>query len=151
MKKILIFIFALGLLNSCKEDAASKVNDQNLEMAKKRDYMLGEGAPVMTFDEKVHDFGNLREGDVVETLFKFKNTGKSDLIISNAVGSCGCTVPEWPKEPIAPGATGDIKVKFNSNGKPNKQNKSVTLTTNTATGKEVIRITADVTPKSKTS
>ena len=58
----------------------------------------------------------------------FKNTGKTPLVISNAKGSCGCTVPEWPKEPVAPGATAELLVKFNSKGKPNQQQKTVTIT-----------------------
>ncbi|MGB5364175.1 MAG: DUF1573 domain-containing protein, partial [Aureibaculum sp.] len=64
---------------------------------------------------------------------------------------CGCTVPEWPKEPIAAGESGQIKVKFNSQGKPNKQSKTITLTTNTSNGKETVLVKAEVTPKQKAS
>jgi len=76
-------------------------------------------------------------------------TGKSELIITSAKGSCGCTVPEWPKEPIMPGEEGQIRVKFNSDKKPNLQQKSITLVTNTEQGKEILKIKAQVTPKSK--
>ena len=89
------------------------------------------------------------EGDVVETVFSFTNSGKSELIITSAKGSCGCTVPEWPKEPIMPGEKGSIKVKFNSDRKPNLQQKNITLVTNTDQGKEILKIKAQVTPKSK--
>ena len=136
---------------SCKENVANKINKENLEVAKERDYKLNEGAAAITFSKTEHDFGVINEGDIVETTFSFKNTGKSELIITNAVGSCGCTVPEWPKEPIAAGESGLIKVKFNSQGKPNKQSKTITLTTNTANGKETVLVKAEVTPKQKAS
>ena len=103
-------------------------------------------APVMSFDKGIHDFGVIQEGSLVETVFTFTNTGKSDLIIQDARGSCGCTVPEYPKNlPIAPGATGEIRVLFDSSNKPNLQQKTVTITTNTDTGRETIRIKAMVT------
>jgi hypothetical protein len=73
--------------------------------------------PVISFDKKIWDFGTITDGEVVEHTFRFTNTGTNDLIISNASASCGCTIPEWPKEPIAPGEKGEIKVEFNSNGK----------------------------------
>ncbi|MCB0482959.1 MAG: DUF1573 domain-containing protein, partial [Flavobacteriales bacterium] len=67
----------------------------------------------ITFDKDVHDFGKITQGEMVETSFAFTNTGEADLIISSAKGSCGCTVPEWPKEPIPPGGKGEIRVVFN--------------------------------------
>ncbi|MDJ0646108.1 MAG: DUF1573 domain-containing protein [Flavobacteriaceae bacterium] len=151
MRRIVIAGLALMALSvlSCKENVAAKIKKENLQVAKERDYKMGDGAAVITFDKKEHDFGTINEGDVVETTFSFKNTGKSELIITNATAPCGCTVPSWPKEPIAVGETGEILVKFNSNGKPNKQSKTVTLTTNTAAGKEQVVIKAEVTPKAK--
>lgn len=102
-------------------------------------------APVMTFDRTIHDFGTIQEGERVETLFTFTNTGKSDLVIVDARGSCGCTVPEYPKNtPIAPGATGQIRVSFDSSNKPNLQQKTVTISANTDSGRETIRIKAMV-------
>lgn len=83
------------------------------------------------FTETEHDFGKLQQGDKVTHVFSFKNTGTSPLLIANAKGSCGCTVPSYPKEPIAPGATGEINVVFNSKGKRGVQVKTVTLTMNT--------------------
>lgn len=105
--------------------------------------------PVMTFNKKEHDFGVINEGAKVETTFTFTNTGEADLIIANAAGTCGCTVPEFPKEPIKPGKTGKMKVSFDSNGKPGMQQKSVNITANTASGKDVLTIKANVTPKPK--
>lgn len=88
--------------------------------------------PTMAFEEKVHDFGTIKEGDVVTKVFKFKNTGEAPLIISNASSSCGCTVPSYPKDkPIAPGESGEIEVKYNSRGKKNQDNKVVRITANT--------------------
>lgn len=101
-------------------------------------------AAQITFEEEVHDFGDIMEGDVVEHVFKFTNTGKNPLIINNARGSCGCTVPEWPRDPISPGQDGEILVKFNSTGKQGEQNKSITIAANTLPNKTVIRIVGGV-------
>lgn len=92
----------------------------------------------------VWDFGTIQQGDSPEFSFKFKNTGNEPMIISNAKGSCGCTVPKWPKEPIAPGATGEINVKFNSKGKKGSQNKTVTLTANTTPPTTKLRVTGQI-------
>lgn len=105
--------------------------------------------PTFAFAEDNHDFGKINEGDVVEHIFSFENTGDAPLIISNAKGSCGCTVPEWPKEPIAVGEKGEIKVKFNSRKKPGIQNKTVTITANTFPKQTRLRIKADVNPAPK--
>jgi len=149
MKKIIIVSILSLLVFSCKENASNKVNKENLEIAKERDSEIKLGGAKLSFNKTEHDFGIISEGDIVETIFKFTNTGKSELIITSAKGSCGCTVPEWPKQPIMPGEPGEIKVKFNSSGKPNLQQKNVTIVTNTTNGKEVIKIKAQVTPKPK--
>ncbi len=83
------------------------------------------------FDKTVVDFGDITQGDQVSDVVKFTNTGNEPLIISSAKGSCGCTVPEWPKAPIAPGETGEIKIQFSSKGKKGKQTKTVTIQANT--------------------
>jgi hypothetical protein len=88
-------------------------------------------APAFKFEKEVYDFGKITDGDVVTYDFKFKNIGNSPLIISSATATCGCTVPEYPKEPVAPGAEGVIRVIFNSAGKPGMQNKVVSITSNT--------------------
>lgn len=87
--------------------------------------------PEFKFAQTNHDFGNINEGEVVETTFTFTNAGQAPLIISSATGSCGCTIPQWPKEPIPVGGTGEIQVQFNSKNKPGAQNKTVTITANT--------------------
>ncbi|MEJ6582535.1 MAG: DUF1573 domain-containing protein, partial [Crocinitomicaceae bacterium] len=81
------------------------------------------------FSKETHDYGTIENGANGQCTFEFKNTGNAPLIISNAKGSCGCTVPSWPKEPIAPGATGSISVKYDTK-RPGAINKSVTITSN---------------------
>lgn len=100
----------------------------------------------MTFAENAWDFGTIDEGDAVTHIFKFTNTGDNPLIIDRCKGSCGCTVPQCPKEPIAPGEEGEIEVKFNSKGKKNKQTKTVTINANTVPEQTRITISANVTP-----
>lgn len=153
MKKIIIFAFAFSMLafTACKEgNAAAKVDKSKLEEAKKRDLDISKGAPVVKFKESVYDFGTVTDGDIVETTFTLTNTGKSALVITDAKTTCGCTVPSWPKDkPIMPGETADIKVKFNTAGKGGgRQTKNVTLFTNTAVGREVLKIKGIVNRKS---
>ena len=126
MKKITVafaFLVATTFMISCGNgNASTKVNKNNLDTAKSRD---------------------------AETIFKVTNSGTTDLVITKATGSCGCTVPVWPKAPIKPGETGDVAVKFNTSGKPNRQMKTVTLTTNTESGRELLTLRGSVTPKAK--
>lgn len=91
-----------------------------------------------------HDFGKVKQNTENKYVFKFTNTGKEPLMISDAKGSCGCTVPEYPKEPIAPGATGEIKVVYKPGGQQGNQNKTVTVTANTDPPQTLLNITADV-------
>ena len=100
--------------------------------------------PEMTFESKEHDFGLINRGDIVTYYYKFENTGEADLIISRAVGSCGCTVPEYPKNPLKPGESAKIKVTFNSGGKHGKQQKLVTILTNTKEATEILLIKAEI-------
>lgn len=154
MKKIAVaiaFIVSTGMLVSCgKGNASSKVKKENIENAEKRDVSISSASASISFNKEEHNFGTVNEGEIVKTTFLVTNTGKGDLVITNAQASCGCTVPVWPKAPISPGETGEIQVSFNTNGKPNRQSKSITLTTNTEKGREVIKISGMVTPKKKT-
>ncbi len=101
---------------------------------------------VMSFGSLEHDYGIIDAGEKVNHKYKFTNTGKEPLIISNAKGSCGCTVPNWPKEPIPPGGTGEIDVVFDSKGKKGKQSKRVTITANTSPAQTFLTIKGEVTP-----
>ncbi len=148
MKNIFYSILAIFLITtSCGESAAKKINQDNVQATEVQNQANASNSPVMTFNKSSHDFGNINEGDVVTTIFSFTNTGKSDLIIVDARGSCGCTVPQYPKNvPIAPGATGEISVSFDSSNKPSLQQKAVTISANTESGREMLRIKAMVAP-----
>lgn len=103
----------------------------------------------MKFTEESFSFGDIAEGTVAEHEFEFTNTGESPLVITSAKGSCGCTVPEYPNTPIAPGATGVIKVSFDSNGRPGQNDKTVTIDANTVPRTTVLKITSNVIPKAQ--
>jgi hypothetical protein len=98
----------------------------------------------VSFKNMEHDFGNISQGSTNDYVFTFTNTGKEPLIISNAKGSCGCTVPRWPKEPIAPGETGEIEIVYKPGKQKNQQTKSITVTANTEPEKTVLKIKANV-------
>lgn len=108
------------------------------------DEAVNENLPIIEFEEEVMDFGEISQGEKVKRIYKFTNVGKSDLIISDAKGSCGCTVPRWPKQPIKPGQQGDVEVVFDSNGKQGRQHKTVTLIANTKPNTTVIALKGDV-------
>jgi len=103
------------------------------------------------FEQDSYNWGKVMDGDKVTHVFKFKNTGKEPLIISNAKGSCGCTVPEWPKDAIAPGKSGEIKVIFDSKGKGGvggkDDTKKVTITANTDPADTYLTISGKVDKK----
>lgn len=108
---------------------------------------VNENGPVITVDKDVHDYGTITQGDDGTCTFTITNDGKEPLIISLCKGSCGCTVPVCPQEPIAPGASADITVKYNTN-KVGPINKSVTITSNAANEpRKIIRIKGNVKAK----
>jgi hypothetical protein len=96
------------------------------------------------FDKEEHDFGTLLQGEVVTYSFHFTNTGNPPLIISDVGSSCGCTVGDYPREPIAPGKTGDIKVTYNSSGHHGFQSRFLTVMSNTNPAKTTLRIKGTV-------
>lgn len=104
--------------------------------------------PAIEFESESHDFGEIEEGVQATYEFKFTNTGDEPLIISNVRAACGCTTPSWPREPIMPGETGTIKAVYNSQGRPGRFHKSVTVTTNMKeNGTKVLYLRGDVKPK----
>jgi hypothetical protein len=103
--------------------------------------------PEFTFETTSHHFGEITEGEKVSYVFRFTNTGGSDLVIASAQGSCGCTVPEFTKEPVKPNQKGEIKVTFDSSGKPGMQSKTVTIVANTVPATKVLTISAEVIKK----
>jgi hypothetical protein len=103
--------------------------------------------PVAAFETTDHDFGTINEGQKVTHIYKVKNTGEAPLIIQSAQPSCGCTVPDWTREPIPVGGTGFVKAEFDSNGKPGIANKTIAVTANTWPKSTTLRFKAMVTPK----
>ena len=103
-----------------------------------------ESTTSIAYAEEMFDFGSITEGEKVTHVFNSTNTGDADLVIVSAKGSCGCTVPEWPKEPIAPGAEGKISVVFNSEGKKGMQNKRVSIVANTEPATTAITLKGEV-------
>ena len=141
---LLFSMFAI--LTACQDQQPAGNSEKSLEEIKQegsisnadmiRNPVSAEGVDTVnvakiSFEEETYDFGTITEGKTIEHTFKFTNTGKAPLIISNARSTCGCTVPKWSKKPIPPGEEGEIRVRFDSKGKKNAQNKPVTITANT--------------------
>ena len=143
-KIITILFLSVGVLNSCKKEVEVINHETTEKVALPTEAVANGKFAKMEFVSMEHDFGTINPKDVVETIFEFTNNGEADLVISKALGSCGCTVPDYSKEPIAPGEKGTIKVSFNPSGKMGMQNKTVTLTTNTVTGTEQLTVKANI-------
>lgn len=106
------------------------------------------GGAAITWENNIHDFGDIIEGDKVEYTYKFTNTGTEALVITNVQVTCGCTTPKgWPRDPIAPGKKAEIIVQFNSTGKIGRQNKVVTVVSNAIGGNSQITFSATVLEK----
>lgn len=145
MKKIILGLSALCLIafSSCKEDASKKIKEDNVTEAAERDANSSK-FPVIKFDKAEHDFGEIEANQNVETVFNYTNTGDTPLVITDIKSSCGCTIPQdWTKEPLNPGESGHFTVLFNGSG-ANKVSKTITVTANTESGKETVRISAFV-------
>src|SRR5690606_13667437 len=130
MKKIVFGLFVLSLAACGEQNNDAKQEDNGLmstdyvnnpRSATGTDEKALEQMAQMTFADTMHNFGTMHEGESAEYDFEFTNTGKEPLIISHAAGSCGCTVPDYPREPIQPGQKAVMKVKFNSAGKSGPQ------------------------------
>ena len=145
MKKIsLIALVSISIITfSCKEKATEKIENANVEAAAVRDASANKMA-VMSFDKTFHDFGQITQGTPQQTVFTFTNTGDAPLIITDATSSCGCTIPDYPKNtPIAPGQQGQMVVNFNGSGQ-NQVTKTINVQANTANGSELLKIQAFV-------
>ena len=143
LRNFLTIITLSFFFSACNESASSKINPNNKSSIQKESNYAE-----ITFDRVFHDFGMVSEGEIVKTIFKFTNTSENDLYIVDAMGSCGCSVPKYPKNvPIKPGGTGEIEVNFDTNGRPDLQQKMVKVSANTPTGGQLLRIQAFVEPK----
>ena len=147
IKRILLPIAVIAVFSSCGDTKVDEtINTDIIDNPISADNTNVKEAELPSFEfvEEIKDFGEITQGEIVSTTFRFRNVGESDLIISSATGSCGCTVPEWPKEPIKPGAEGKIDVKFDSNGKQGMQNKTITLVANTIPNTKVIAVKGSI-------
>ena len=150
MKRLLIIsLVAFAACNNSNQKTTppdqtpiSLVN--NPHTANGMDTVAAARKPTMDFIDTLHNFGTIHEKEMVQYDFVFTNNGKTPLIINGATGSCGCTVPSYPREPIPPGKTDTMKVTFNSAGKSGHQEKAVTIHTNTIRGIHMLYIKADI-------
>lgn len=167
MKNVVILFSALFLLTACNNEESIAENEKKGRVTEIKvdpeksisDIIrspVNADEPVdtinvakMTFDETRFDFGIIDEGTIVNHIYKFTNDGKVPLIINDARSTCGCTVPEWPKDPIEPGESGEISVKFDSKGKKDNQVKPITITANTYPNQTFLQIKGTVIPKQK--
>lgn len=142
MKTITSVLVIALVLTSCKDKAVESIETTTETSVVTEAQTPSAQLPVMTFDKTTHDFGTIKEGEAQQTVFTFTNTGSAPLIITNATSSCGCTVPDYPKNtPIAPGDSGQLTVNFNGTGM-NKVTKTIRVEANTASGFENIKIEA---------
>jgi len=132
--------------------AAKRSSDGNVQLAS-NPTKVEDNAPKskIDFENMEFDFGTINEGDVIEHIFSFTNTGEAPLLIEKATASCGCTVPKWSKDPIPVGGKGEIEVRFDSKNKPNQQIKTITITANTDPSITRLRIKGFVTPSQETA
>ncbi|MCP4521936.1 MAG: DUF1573 domain-containing protein [Cytophagales bacterium] len=130
------------LLFSCGENTTQDVVDNSINEKKQE---VKKDLPTMVFEETEYDFGKIMQGDTVEHIFTFKNTGNAPLTIYDAKAGCGCTIPQYEKgRLIAPGESGEIKVIFNSKGKRGTQTKNVDISTNMTDAKQTVIIKGEV-------
>lgn len=148
IQKFLITTFLLvtmGIFNGCNSDNSDSISTDIIHnpntASGKSDLSV---LPVFSFTEVSHDFGKIIEGESVSFDFKFSNSGKTDLVISDVTTSCGCTVPEFSKEPIRPGKEGSVKVTFASAGRRGNQNKTIVVLANTQPNTTMLKIKAQV-------
>ena len=155
----LLATLLVGMLASCQnsnnsvKDEARQAVENSVQPAQSAVQPAAQTAEVptgptteMSFAETEFDFGTITEGEKVSHTYKFTNTGEEPLILSNAKGSCGCTVPVWPREPIAPGESAEVTVEFNSTNKRGQKNQKVTITANTNPPQTFIYLKGEVLP-----
>ncbi|MCX6188864.1 MAG: DUF1573 domain-containing protein [Bacteroidetes bacterium] len=133
MKYLLSLIGVIGILLFSQCDYIFKAKKMNTGTMNNNATPNGENTdamPVMVFEEEDHDFGTIQQGEKINFSFKFINKGGADLIINNCAASCGCTIPNWPRQPISPNEWAYIDVQFDSEGKQNEITKEVTISTN---------------------
>ena len=141
MKKVMIMLCCAVICAAAKAQENKQVINTSAIQAADPD------AGKFKFKEETHDYGEVPEGPFAECDFAFKNTGKKPIVITDAHGSCGCTVPEWPHEPILPGSKANIHVKYTTNGRQGQINKDIIITSNARQSPMVLHIKGTVMPK----
>lgn len=155
MKDLIFFCLAATLVwGACKNDGSDGVHRVGGPNSDLVNNPATAGLPTDTnqlariqFEEAEFNFGTVTEGDIVNHSFKFTNVGKVPLTILKARSTCGCTIPEWPEDPIPPGGTGEITAKFNTDGKHENQTKMIMVTANTYPNESRVKLTGIVSPK----
>ncbi|PJJ84327.1 DUF1573 domain-containing protein [Mucilaginibacter auburnensis] len=142
MKKLFVILLTAATLSACNnsEKAADTTSADSAGVTKA-------DPAIIKFNEESFDFGKITEGEKTTHVFKFYNGSTQPLIITNAVASCGCTTPTWPKDPVLPGKEGEISVTFNSAGKVGLQDKLITVTANTDPAQTVVHLIGEVLAK----
>ncbi|OFX22269.1 MAG: hypothetical protein A2033_07275 [Bacteroidetes bacterium GWA2_31_9] len=153
MRKLIFHLFiyiALFSTISCNSDSSKNKSSSNISTDLIQNPVTSDGntnksgLPEIKFQKLEHDFGAIIDGEKVSYTFKFENTGGSDLVITSAKGSCGCTVPKFSKEPIPAGKSGEIEIIFDSSGKSGVQHKTVTVLANTQPNTTTLTVTAEI-------
>ncbi len=144
LSTLIIFGISISLFTSCNQTPGAANKSKAITSELPDESSKTGGIPKINFRENEHDFGNIVAGEKITHAFRFTNTGNADLLILNVSTSCGCTVSEFPKEPIKPGKSGVIKLTFDSRGREGYQNKTATIETNTASNKVFLRLKATV-------
>ena len=149
MKKVIMSMLCLSLSIAAAKAQEQKPNQAPppFPVAQQQPEAIDKDAGIFKFKEETHNYGTVPEGPKAEYDFEFKNTGKKPITITEAHGSCGCTVPSWPHEPILPGKKGVIHVSYNTDGRPGRISKSVTISSDAQQKTMVLNITGEVTPK----
>ena len=132
---LLLLVLACGGQNG-RDNQDGALPGEGLEPA------LGE--PVMLFDTLVHDFGTIIEGERVVCYFDYVNSGESDLVITSVEATCGCTTPDWNREPLKPGERENLKVVFDATGRSGSQRKAITVRSNASNSTVRLTIMADI-------
>ena len=144
LKYFILFILPVCLF-SCDIKRKDRIADDSAKTKAELD-AANDSTTVQMIDS-AYNFGKAVDGEKVEYSYRFKNTGKKALVVTNASASCGCTVPEKPEKPILPGETGFIKIVFNSAGRVGEAHKTITVTSNAYPGFPMLELTGEVIPK----
>ncbi len=147
MKKMILTLGCLSLMTIAAKAQAQVEKAQTVAMPAPTAPPVNEKAGKFKFNEETHDFGTVPEGPLAECDFEFKNVGKEPITITDAHGSCGCTVPTWPHEPILPKHSAKIHVAYTTNGRQGMINKDVIINSNAQQSPMRLHITGNVTPK----